>query len=148
MLLEKKLILRPSMICPVLTVTVPLHAIHYNRDAMGRITEEYLTDLSGKKMKNYNDEVFLVRTNYNPQGQEESFTYWADSLTPMPSWNGVYKRSFKYDGDGSITEVNNYDQNGLWFKTADGSSTMRMFYQENGQVFRREFSLLRIIDHP
>ena len=116
-----------------------VHAIHYNRDAMGRITGEYLTDLSGKKMKNYNDEVFLVRTNYNPQGQEESFTYWADSLTPMPSWNGVYKRSFKYDGDGSITEVNNYDQNGLWFKTADGSSTMRMFYQENGQVFRREF---------
>ena len=116
-----------------------VHAIHYNRDSIGRITGEYLTDLSGKKMKNYNDEVFLVRTNYNPLGQEESFTYWVDSLTPMPSWNGVYKRSFKYDGDGSITEVNNYDQNGLWFKTADGSSTMRMFYQEDGQVFRREF---------
>jgi hypothetical protein len=116
-----------------------VHAIHYKRDAIGRITEEYLTGLSGNKMKNYNDEVYLVRTNYNQLGQDESYTFWADGLTPMPSWNGVYKRSFKYDGDGSITEANNYDQNGAFLKTADGSSTMQMFYQEDGQMFRREF---------
>jgi hypothetical protein len=116
-----------------------VHAIHYKHDAIGRITEENLTGLSGNKMKNYNDEVYLVRTNYNQLGQDESYTFWADGLTPMPSWNGVYKRSFKYDGDGSITEANNYDQNGAFLKTADGSSTMQMFYQEDGQMFRREF---------
>jgi hypothetical protein len=116
-----------------------VHAIHYNRDAIGRNTGEYLTDLSGNKMKNFNDEVYLVRTNYNKLGQEESFTYWADSLTPMPRWSGVYKTSFKYDDDGSISENNYYDQNDALFKTADGSSTVQMFYQEDGQVFRREF---------
>jgi hypothetical protein len=115
------------------------HAIHYYRDAIGRVTGEYLTDLSGNKMKNYNDEVYLVRTEYNQLGREESHSYWADSLTPMARWSGVYKTSYKYDGDGSITEVNNFDENGMLFKTADGSSTNQIFYREDGRIFRREF---------
>ena len=116
-----------------------IHAVHYSRDAFGRVTEEYLTDLSGNRIKDFEDEVYLIRTKYNHLGKQESRTFWADSLTPMPRWNGVYKTSYKYDSDGSLAELNNYDQNGSLMKTADGSSTVQMFYQEDGHIFRREF---------
>jgi hypothetical protein len=116
-----------------------VHAVHYTRSRIGRIIEEYSTDLTGKKIKNYADEVYMVRTNYNPLGQVESYTYWKDTVTPMPRWNGVYKTSFKYDEDGSITEYNFYDQNGALFKTADGSSTVQVSFQDDGRVVKREF---------
>lgn len=116
-----------------------VHAVHFTRNHIGRVIEEYSTDLYGNKMKNYEDEVYMVRTNYNPLGLEESYTYWKDSVTPMPRWNGVYKTSFKYDEDGSITEYNYHDQNGALFKTGDGSSTVQLTYRDDGQIIKREF---------
>jgi hypothetical protein len=116
-----------------------VHAIHYSRNGIGRIAEEYLTDLFGNMKKNYNEEVYIVRTEYIEFGRPGSYSYWQDSLTPMPQWNGCYKTIFKYDDDGRLMEYKYCDQTGASSKTEIGFSTAHLSYQEDGQISKQEF---------
>jgi hypothetical protein len=116
-----------------------IHATHYVRNRIGRAIEEYSVGLDGKMVGNFNDQVYIVRTGYDAVGQEISYSYWQDSITPMPRWNGAYKTEYKYNEDGQLSEYNYYDRNGSLFKTADSVSTVQSFYQEDGQLYKRQF---------
>src|SRR4030095_6523456 len=76
---------------------------------------------------------------YDAAGQEISYSYWLDSITPMPRWNGAYKTEYQFNEDGPVSEYDYYDQNGSLFKTADSVSTVQSFYREDGQLYKRQF---------
>jgi len=116
-----------------------IHRYQMIRDSLGRLIQETFFDSAQMPVKNYNDEVYMIKYKSNVLGSVISESYWKDSLTPMPRWNGVYEIRTQYNEDGQPIEFSYIDQNGQLQKTADGYSVCKLMRDENGLVYARQY---------
>jgi hypothetical protein len=116
-----------------------IHSTVYGRDGLGRIVQLSNYGVDGKPVKTTVEDVYMVKSKYDEYGRKVSDSYWSDSVTRMPHWDGSYGSVTKYNEDGLVVEYASLDANGAPFRTADGSSVMRLVYDSSGLLAERRF---------
>jgi hypothetical protein len=95
--------------------------------------------VDGQPIKTYTEEVFMLKKKYDKYGRVISTSYWADSGTRMPHWNGCYEIIDKYDEDGQLVEYEMNDADGRPFRAEDGASVTKLIYNSDGRLGERQF---------
>jgi hypothetical protein len=111
----------------------------YVKDDRNRTIQEASYGVDGQPIKTYTEEVFMLKMKYDKYGREISTSYWADSTTRMPHWDGSYEVVTKFDEDGQPVEYKSLDANGQPFITEDGSSVMKLIHNSDGRLGERQF---------
>lgn len=109
------------------------------KDDRNRAIQESSYGVAGQPIKTYTEEVFMLKKKYDKYGRVISTSYWADSSTRMPHWNGCYEIIDKYDEDGQLSEYTLNDAYGRPFVTEDGSSDVKLIYNSDGRLGERQF---------
>lgn len=115
------------------------HKDIYTRDEMGRISTLSSYDSAGDPIKTYIDRVFMLKYKYDEFSRKTETSFWKDSITSMPNWNGYYKAKTKFNEQGLILEFSYYDRDDAPFICLDGASMERYFYNEEGNVGECQF---------
>jgi hypothetical protein len=116
-----------------------VHRTTYIRDGLGRIVQQSTYGIKDEPLKNYSAEVYMLKYRYDEYGRRVSVSYWLDSATRMPHWDGSYEGITKYNDDGQPTEYGCLDQHGNPFRTEDGSSMAKLVYKADGRLGERQF---------
>ncbi|PWT75959.1 MAG: hypothetical protein C5B59_07640 [Bacteroidetes bacterium] len=116
-----------------------IHSTKYVRDEKGRIIQEASYGKNYEPVTTYPEEVFMIKKKYDEYGRKISDSYWADSSTRMPHWEGSYETLTKFNDDGEPIEYRKLDANGAPFRAEDGSSAMKLVYDADGQLAERWF---------
>jgi hypothetical protein len=116
-----------------------IHTTIYVKDDKNRIIQESSYGLKADPIKTYTEEVFMIKKKYDEYGRNISDSYWADSSTRMPHWDGSYEALTKFNDDGQPVEYCSLDEKGAPFMSEDGSSVMKLIYDTGGVLAERQF---------
>jgi len=116
-----------------------IHISIYVKDQKNRIIQESSYGLKDDPIKTYTEEVFMIKKKYDEYGRNISDSYWADSSTRMPHWDGSYEALTKFNDDGQPIEYSSLDEKGAPFMSEDGSSVMKLIYNSDGVLAERRF---------
>ena len=116
-----------------------VHTLIYSKDEKGRTIVAASYDIDGKPIKNFNDDVFMLKYKYDKFGRKVETSYWMDSITPMPRWNGTFISKIKFNEEGQPIEFSYFDKDGKPFRTSDSSSMSRLVYNSDGRIEERQF---------
>jgi hypothetical protein len=111
----------------------------YVKDEKNRTIQESSYGVNGQPIKTYTEEVFMLKKKYDKYGRVISTSYWADTNTLMPHWNGCYEIIDRYDEDGQLSEYILNDAQGRPFMTEDGASDIKLIYNSDGRLGERRF---------
>jgi hypothetical protein len=115
------------------------HTIFYTRDSLGRIIDQTSYGMYLEPVKNYTDKVYMVKYGYDKFGRKDFESYWKDSSTVMPRWNGIYQQRTLFDEDGQNLEFHYLDSNGIPQQGKDGASWQKLIYNKDGTLAERRF---------
>ena len=116
-----------------------IHAVMLVRDSVGRIIEQSSFGLFLEPVKDFSDEVQMQKFKYDRYGRQTEISYWRDSNTRMPRWNGIYAQTTTFNEDGQPVAMHYLDQEGRPMKSIDGSSEVRLLYRPDGAIGERQF---------
>jgi len=116
-----------------------IHKYVYVNDSLGRIIQVSFFDNDGKPMKDYTNEVYMIKSKYDSNGLKTSESYWKDIDTAMPRWSGTYEECRLYNDDGQVIEYDYYDKEGFLMKTDEGYSVCKILRDLDGIMYGRQY---------
>lgn len=111
----------------------------YLRDKSGRLLQTADYGINGAPVKNYTDEVFMIKYKYDELGRTTNTSFWKDSITPMPRWSGNYQQSTAYDQQGQVAEFSSLDINGKPMTGKDGTSKCKLIRRPDSRLGERQY---------
>jgi YD repeat-containing protein len=115
------------------------HAIVYEPDTLGRLLSRMGLGIDEDPVFNQTDEVYLIKYRYDDAGRRYSTSYWKDSVTKMPRWNGTYEQITYFNEDGQNAGFQYLNMEGKAFRSKDGSSGNKLIYDSDGRIGERVF---------
>jgi hypothetical protein len=111
-----------------------IHRYEYQYDKKGRQIMVSYFSTDDKPRKNWVEQVYAVRFEYDSNNLRKSQSFWKDAKTPMCSWSGVHKQVFAYNDQGLQTEVVNYGIDGKLTVDSNGYSRSVRLYDSESRI--------------